>query len=47
MKTPKKTKAPRDPDYVAAWRACGKPIPGENPAENDLRAKLDGLLKAG
>jgi hypothetical protein len=46
MKT-KKTRARRDPAYSAAWSACGKPFPGEDPEQNDLRTKLDGLLKAG
>jgi len=46
MKT-KKTRVRRDPDYSAAWSACGKPLPGDDPTQNDLRPKLDGLLKAG
>ena len=47
MKAQKKTKAPRAALYSAAWRACGKPLPGEDPAENDLRSRLEDLLKSG
>jgi hypothetical protein len=46
MKATKKTKARRDPDYVAAWRACGTPLPGEDPTQNDLRERLDRALKS-
>lgn len=43
-------KPTRDPDYRAAWRACGARLArsawGDN-ADVDLRAMLDALLKSG
>jgi hypothetical protein len=43
----KKTKARRDPDYRAAWRACREPWSITPGSEIDLRAVLDDLLKSG
>jgi hypothetical protein len=44
----KKTKAQRDPDYRAAWRACGALAPSVwGTDEENLRAMLDDLLKSG
>jgi hypothetical protein len=42
MKTLKRSKAPRDADYRAAWRACREPW-----GEIDLRVALRDLLKSG
>jgi hypothetical protein len=52
MKAPKRTKAPRDADHSAAWRACREPWiidwPPDYPrTEIDLRAALRGLLRSG
>jgi hypothetical protein len=41
----KRTQA--ETDYRAAWQACAKYLPGEDPADNDLRERLDWLLKSG
>jgi|SRR5579872_969000 len=44
-KARKRTQA--EADYRAAWNACGKPLPGEDPAQNDLRSRLEDVLKSG
>lgn len=48
-KARKKAKAPRDADYLAAWKACRKPWPAAwgFGQEVDLRVLLDKLLKSG
>lgn len=47
-KARKKPKAPRDPDYRAAWKACRKPwAMAWGGGEVDLRVELSKLLKSG
>ncbi len=43
--TMKKAKAPKDPDYRAAWRACKKPWVSWSVV--DLRKRLKQLLRSG